>query len=115
MVAVVVVIAVAADSVIVAMLAKNKRKSHRITYIRTHINEVNIRWTFDGKHLLGFVAVASDGFSVLDASMDSFALDGTVDECSADAMVHLMKDDDAQYFAYELHTNLLHHFHAPSL
>lgn len=70
---------------------------------------------FNGKHLLGFVAVASDGFSVFDASMDLTASDGTVDECLADALAYLMKDDDARYFAYELHTYLLNHFHAPSL
>lgn len=47
--------------------------------------------------------------------MNWIASDGTVDECLADAMAHSMKDDDVQYFAYELHTYLLNRSHAPSL
>lgn len=71
------------------------------------------------KYLLGSVvaAVASDGsvFSVFDALMDSIASDATVNECLADVMAYWTCDDDVQYFAYELHTFPLDHFHVPCL
>lgn len=79
-------------------------------------NKRSKRRIFNGKHLLGsVVAVASDGFFVFDALMDSIALDAIVNECSADVMAYLTSDDGVPYFAYALHTFPLDHFHAPCL
>lgn len=65
-------------------------------------------------NLPGFAVVVNDGFLVVDALMDSIAVDAIVNECSTVVTVNSANDDDDQRFACGFvvapHTYLLDHY-----